>query len=116
MKITRYSDAKHYIAPKHYDMRSMRLQGFEEGGPENFWTGLSHFLPGGGAEMDDSPVEKVYVVLAGTLTISTLAGEFELGYMDSCCIASSENRAVKNNGNAVASMLVIMPYTSKVAT
>ncbi len=113
MKVTRFGDAKHYAAPKHYDMRSMRLQGFESGGPEQFWTGLSHFLPGGGAEMDESPLEKVYVVLAGCLLITTAQGETELGYMDSCCIAGGEARAVKNRGNGIATMLVIMPYPPK---
>jgi mannose-6-phosphate isomerase-like protein (cupin superfamily) len=113
MKVTRFSDAVHYVAPKHYDMRSMRLQGFESGGPENFWTGLSYFLPGGGAEMDESPLEKVYVVMDGKLTITTANGEVELGYMDSCCIPGGENRSVKNMGNSIASMLVIMPYPPK---
>jgi hypothetical protein len=30
--------------------------------------------------------------------------------MDSCCIPGGEIREVKNKGNAVASMLVVMPY------
>ena len=51
MKITRYNDAKTYESPKHYDMRGFRLQGFEDGGPNFAWTGMSHFLPGGGCEM-----------------------------------------------------------------
>ena len=44
MKVTRFADAQPYVAPYHYEMRSLRLQGFEPGGPETFWTGLSHFL------------------------------------------------------------------------
>lgn len=110
MKVTRFGDAPHYVAPNHYDMRSMRLQGFEPGGPETFWTGLSHFLPGGGAGPDSSPLEKVYVMLTGELTITVGGTDTVLRAMDSCCIPGGEVRAVKNNRNDIASMLVVMPY------
>ena len=110
MKVTRFADAQPYVAPNHYEMRSLRLQGFEPGGPETFWTGLSHFLPGGGAGPDASPLEKVYVVLAGELAITVAGVEVVLEAMDSCCIPGGETREVKNKGNAVASMLVVMPY------
>ena len=115
MKLTRFADAKAYVAPNHYDMRSLRLQGFEPGGPEAFWTGLSHFLPGGGAGPDVSPLEKVYVVLAVELAITVDGVETTLQAMDSCCIPGGEAREVKNKGNAVASMLVVMPYPSSKA-
>ena len=110
MKVTRFADAKHYVAPNHWDMRSMRLQGFEPGGPEHFWTGLSHFLPGGGAGPDATPLEKVYVVLSGQLTVTAGETTVVLGRMDSCCIPASVMRSVKNNGNDVATMVVVMPY------
>jgi quercetin dioxygenase-like cupin family protein len=110
MLIKRFGQAQAYEAPNHYDMRSLRLQGFEFGGPENFWVGLSHFLPGGGAGPDSSPLEKVYVVLAGALTIKTADTEAVLGPMDSCCIPGGEVREVKNHGNEVATMVVVMPY------
>jgi quercetin dioxygenase-like cupin family protein len=110
MKVTRFADAKPYVAPNHYEMRSLRLQGFEPGGPEKFWTGLSHFLPGGGAGPDSSPLEKVYVVLAGEIMVKTADQEVVLKPMDSCCIPGGEVREVKNLGNDVATMLVVMPY------
>ena len=110
MKVTRFADAKPYEAPNHYEMRSLRLQGFEPGGPEKFWTGVSHFLPGGGAGPDSSPLEKVYVVTAGELTIKVGDVETVLRKMDSCTIAAGEVREVKNNRNDVATMLVVMPY------
>ena len=115
MKITRFGEAPPYEAPNHRDMRALRLQGFAPGGPEKFWVGLSHFLPGGGAGPDSSPLEKVYVVLAGAVTVRTPAGEAVLGPMDSCCIPGGENREVKNHGNEVATMLVVMPYPPKSA-
>lgn len=110
MKLTRFADAKPYVAPNHFEMCSLRLQGFEAGGPEKFWTGLSHFLPGGGAGPDSSPLEKVYVMLAGELTVKVGEQEIVLRAMDSCCIPGGETREVKNNGNGVATMLVVMPY------
>lgn len=110
MLVKRFVDAKAYEAPNHYHMRSLRLQGFEPGGPTCSWVGLSHFLPGGGAGPDSSPLEKVYVVLAGALTVRTGGEEFSLGPLDSCCIPGGETREVKNLGNEVATMLVVMPY------
>jgi quercetin dioxygenase-like cupin family protein len=110
MKVTRFADARPYVAPHHFEMRSLRLQGFEAGGPLTFWTGLSHFLPGGGAGPDASPLEKVYVVLAGELTVTAGGEEVVLHAMDSCCIPGGESREVKNHGNHVATMLVVMPY------
>ncbi|WP_425228945.1 cupin domain-containing protein [Sphingomonas sp.] len=116
MEITRFADARPYTAPKHHDMRGLRLQGFDASGARFAWTGLSHFLPGGGAEMDASPLEKIYVVLDGAVTIELGNGATErLGKFDSCFIPGGEARAIRNEGNAVASMLVVMPYPEAAA-
>src|SRR5580658_9872550 len=84
MLVKRFADAQAYEAPNHYDMRSLRLQGFEARGPKSSWVGLSHFLPGGGAGPDASPLEKVYVVLAGALTVRAGGEDVTLGPLDSC--------------------------------
>jgi len=111
MEVTRFNQARRYDAPKHFDMRSLRLQGFEASGARFAWTGLSYFLPGGGAEMDSSPLEKIYVVLDGAITIELGDGSTEtLSKLDSCLIPAGEARAIRNEGNAVATMLVVMPY------
>ena len=111
MDITRIEEARRYEAPKHFDMRSLRLQGFEASSASFAWTGLSHFLPGGGAEMDESPLEKIYVVLAGEVNIELASGEkHTLGPLDSCFIPGQEARAIRNESNSVATMLVVMPY------
>jgi quercetin dioxygenase-like cupin family protein len=52
----------------------------------------------------------VYVVLAGAITVRTAGGETTLVPFDSCCIAPDEVREVINLGNAVGTMLVVMPY------
>ena len=111
MEITRFEDARRYDAPKHFDMRGLRLQGFDASSSSFAWTGLSHFLPGGGAGMDASPLEKIYVVLEGEVTIELSTGEKHcLSRLDSCFIPGGESRAITNESNSVASMLVIMPY------
>ena len=114
MHITRIADAKRYDAPKHFDMRSLRLQGFDASKTDFGWMGLSHFLPGGGAEMDSGPIAKMYVVLEGEVTIELASGETHvLRKLDSCYIAAGEARAIRNAANSVASMLVFMPYPPK---
>ncbi|AYQ44364.1 cupin domain-containing protein [Burkholderia aenigmatica] len=115
MIVTRIGEARRYEAPNHHEVCALRLQGFAPGGPESFWVGLSHFLPGGGAGPDSSPLERVYVVLAGEVTVRTGAQEVVLGPLDSCTIPSDEVREVRNNGNDVATMLVVVTYAEAVA-
>ena len=110
MLVARFSDAQPYEAPNHRDVRSLRLQGFTEGGPANQWVGLSHFLPGGGAGPDASPIEKVYVILEGEMTVIVDGRETVLRRLDSCTIPANESREIVNRSNAVCSMLVVMPY------
>lgn len=110
MHITRHQDAKPYDAKGHFDMVGLRLQGFDVSPSKNFWVGLSHFLPGGGAESSASSAEKIYVVLSGELTVITDQGEDMLGPMDSCYLADGERRSIVNRANTPASMLVIMSY------
>lgn len=115
MRIRRFDEVHAYQAPNHRDVCGLRLQGFDEAGPQNFWVGLSHFLPGGGAGPDSSPQEKVYIVLAGAITIRTADAEYTLQPLDSCCIAAHEEREVINRGNTVGTMLVVMPYMKEAA-
>jgi mannose-6-phosphate isomerase-like protein (cupin superfamily) len=110
MHVKRFADAQPYQAPNHFDVKSLRLQGFEPGGPAGYWVGLSHFLPGGGAGPDSSSLEKVYVVLSGKLTVRSDGREVSLGTLDSCCIPGGKTREVTNLGNEVATMIVVMPY------
>ncbi|MDR3515859.1 MAG: cupin domain-containing protein [Azospirillaceae bacterium] len=110
MKIRRINEAPVYEAPNHYAMRSLRLQGFDPEGPTKFWTGLSHFLPGGGAGPDSSPLEKVYVILAGEMTVKCDGLETVLHPLDSCFIGPDEEREIVNHTNSVTTMLVVMPY------
>jgi mannose-6-phosphate isomerase-like protein (cupin superfamily) len=110
MQVTRIEDAKSFESPKHYDCRPLRLQGFDASDAKNFWVGMTHMLPGGGCERDATPLEKVYVVVSGELTIVTDEGETVLRPYDSCYIAPEEARAIENRTNLPASMIVVLPY------
>ena len=110
MHVKRFEDAKPYEAPNHHGVVGLRLQGFEEGGPENQWLGLSQFLPGGGAGPDSTPFEKVYVVLDGEMTVETGGATTVLKKYDSCTIAPGEVRTIENRSNHVCTMLVVIPY------
>jgi quercetin dioxygenase-like cupin family protein len=110
MQVNRLGDAKPYEAPKHFDCTALRLQGFDASEAQNFSVGLSHFLPGGGVELDATPLEKVYVCTEGEITIVTEQGEATLGRYDSIYLAPNEARAIENRTNLPASMVVVMPY------
>lgn len=110
MLIKRFAEAQPYEAPNHFDIKALRLQGFEDGGPTHFWVGLSHILPGGHAGPDATPLEKVYVVLAGQVTVIAEGQQHVLEPLDSVRIAPNIERKVLNGGNAVATMLVVLPY------
>ena len=114
MKKVELKDVKPYEAPGHFKMVALRLQHKETTGIETFWVGLSHFLPGGGAEMSADNVEKVYFVLSGTVTVTTPEGEiFVLNPTDSLYIPAGEKRYLVNKANSPASMLVIAGYPKK---
>jgi glyoxylate utilization-related uncharacterized protein len=110
MEITRYDEAPSYEAPGHFDVYGLRLQGFEVTKTRNFWMSISHFLPGGGCEYGTTPIEKVYFVLDGEVTIKTEEGEVVLKKWDSIYLAPNETRSILNKTNSPASMLVAMPY------
>lgn len=110
MHVKRFADAETYDAPNHWGVVGLRLQGFEDGGPENQWIGYSQFLPGGGAGPDSTPFEKVYVVLSGEMTVIIDDDETVLGPMDSCTIAPNEVRKIENRSNHACNMLVVIPY------
>jgi len=110
MLVKRFADAEPYEAPNHWDVSGLRLQGFEDGGPENQWVGFSQFLPGGGAGPDSTPFEKVYVVLEGEMTVTVDGKDTVLAAMDSCTIPGDEVRKIENRSNNICKMLVVIPY------
>jgi glyoxylate utilization-related uncharacterized protein len=110
MRVTRIADARGYEAAGHFGMAALRLQGQEASPTQDFWVGLSHFLPGGGAERSASTLDRVYVVLDGEVTVTTDTEETVLYRLDSVFLPGGEGRALANRTTLPASMLVIMPY------
>jgi len=110
MKKVTLKQAKPYEATGHSNMVALRLNGRDETGAQKFWVGLSHFLPGGGAEFGVTPAEKYYFVLDGEITVKTAKDEITLGPWDSVYIAPNEGREIINKTNKPASMLVVISY------
>jgi quercetin dioxygenase-like cupin family protein len=110
MHVTRLAEAMPYEAPKHSAISTLRLQGWNVSPTKSFWVGLSQILPGGGAEWDATPLEKVYVVLEGEVTVRSEGGVACLAELDSCWLEPGEARSVENRTNRTATMLVVMPY------
>ncbi|MBB1604085.1 cupin domain-containing protein [Variovorax sp. UMC13] len=113
MHVTRFENAPVYEAPNHFDMRCLRLQGKEAGPSEQMWMGLSQILPGGRTGLDGSPMEKLYLVLEGRLTV---IGEHdgrteahELGPYDSCRFAPGEKRQLENRSQRPVLVALVMP-------
>ncbi len=113
MHVTRFKDAKPYFPPGHNDMRCLRLQGHEAGPAEQLWLGVSQLLPGGHTSLDASQLEKYYVVLEGELVVENGAERVVLQQWDSCRVAPGEKRALKNETNRAATVLLSMPLPPK---
>lgn len=104
-------ECKPYDAAAHFGCTSLRLQGKDESGCTKFWMGLSHFLPGGGAEFGASPTEKIYFVLEGEVTVIDKDDKkYVLKKGDSIFIGADEGRSIINETNLPASMLVVINY------
>jgi quercetin dioxygenase-like cupin family protein len=108
MFVTRVGDAKPYTAPAHFDVSTLQLQGLASNPTHSFTVGLTHLLPGGGAAEGAAPIERVYVVLTGEITVRMGDAVHVLGPLDSIHIDRSESRSVKNETNLPASMLVVI--------
>ena len=102
-----------YEAPGHYGVSCMRIHGKEETGAQKFWIGQSVFLPGGGAEWayEDNPLEKVYFVLEGEMTVTDKDGnKYVIHKNESISFPPNEGRGLKNESGKPAKMLVIINY------
>lgn len=110
--VTRFNECKPYYPPKHdAQVHAMHLQHKSMGCDAPYWVGCSYYLPGSKAEMATSPLDKIYVVLEGELTVEMEGREsIKLNKGDSIWIGPDETREVRNETNAVTTMLVIMPY------
>ena len=63
-----------------------------------------------------TPVEMVYLVLEGQMTVTVGGAEVLLRPMESGTIAPGEVREIVNRSNPVCKIVVVMPYPAKSAS
>ena len=114
MHVTRLNQAPEYVAPNHFDMQCLRLQGKEAGPAVQLWMGMSILKPGGHTTLDESAIEKHYMVLQGELTLVSELDGVEtreiLKVWDTCRFAPGEKRQIFNHSNSEARILLAMPF------
>ena len=111
-KVTKAEEANTYYPPAHHDVRCTNLHQPSQVDNGEISLGLSHFLPGGGADMGPCPVEMFYYIISGEMTITTLDDGVEVDHVlhagDTIHYAKGCQRAAKNTGIVTAQMLVCL--------
>ncbi len=103
MQVCKAGQGKPYEAPAHRGQYGAHY--FKADGTSKLTISVSHFLPNGGADFGAVP-ELAYYVLSGSITVSGKSEEHVLNAGDLVHFAAGEERAVKVNGQAPASLLV----------
>lgn len=106
MKVIRKGQGEPYEAPKHFNYWSMSK--LRPDLSQRLEVGVSHFLPGGGAEMSSSPMERAYYVLSGSILVKGKNEEHTLVPDELIYIAANEERSFQNQGTTPATILVIL--------
>lgn len=107
MRVTRIADAEPFAPVGHEGVGPVRLQGGSNTPTEKFTVALSHYLPGGEAQLAPQDAETVYVLLSGELVMAADGAEETLVANDSVHFTEGTLRTVQNRTNLPASMLVI---------
>ncbi|MEU3735170.1 cupin domain-containing protein [Streptomyces sp. NPDC033538] len=109
IEITQLTQAQPFQPVGHHGVGPVHLFGGEhyDGAVT---VALSHYLPGGRADLSPVPAETLYVVLTGTLTLIDADGaSYVLEPFDSARLTAGTVRGVENRTNLPAGMLVIRP-------
>ena len=107
-------DCEGRTPPHHFDMRTFPLVE-KQAGQGDLALSVSYYLPGGGAEFGPQPVEVIFYVLDGVISIETDSGDITLEQGQAVHIHKGENKGVHNRTNAPASMLVIAKVPDEMA-
>ncbi len=105
MKVVQHGQGINYQAKGHFSCYPMNKLVVEKD-TRRLTVGMSHFLPGGGAEMSSSPKERAYYVLSGSIKINGKNEEYVLCPGDLIYIGPGEERAFTVLGNEPATILV----------
>jgi quercetin dioxygenase-like cupin family protein len=106
-RLHRAGDARAFQPEGHTGVSPVRLTGTAP--EETISVVLSNYEPGAHAERSPVPVDTVYVVLTGRLTVSLENDQIELSRLDSLFLSVGCVRAVDNLTTEPASMFVIRP-------
>lgn len=107
--IAQFDQGQRFQPPGHLGVGPVHVFGGQD------YTGaitvaLSHYLPGGSADLSPVPAETVYLVLSGTLSLTDGDGiTHTLNTLDGARLTTGTMRSVENRTNLPASMLVIRP-------
>lgn len=112
-KVTRANEAEDYEAPGHYEVRTTRLHNPNDVNEGTIVHGLSHFFPGGGANVAPANFEMIYYVIEGKMSVelfddNDVSSTFVLNPGDSVHFGKGTKRGCKNTGVTNAQMMTIM--------
>ena len=110
---TEGSTVYEYTAPGHYDCKTTRLHDKTGGGAneaENcqMIMGITYFQPGGHTDYGANPLESIYYILEGEMTLKTEDGETVLHAGDSFHCGGGVAKSVTNTGDTVCLMQVCL--------
>ena len=113
MKVVRLADAFEYPVTGHFDMRALRLHNKETSNTVDYTLGLSHFLPGGGANVAPANFEMIYYIISGEMTVELYddndnCEKVVLHAGDSVHFGKGTKRGCLNTGIVSAQMMTIM--------
>ena len=95
-------------AKQHFGQTGITKVSQEEGS-RRLHVSVSHFFPGGGAEMYASPTERIYFGIAGSLIVRNKNGdEYVVEPGDVLYIPPGEERSIEAAGTEPATMLVVI--------
>jgi quercetin dioxygenase-like cupin family protein len=102
-----------YSAAGHYECVPTRLHDIDGAGANDIEggkiiMGITYFVPGGSTEFTSNPMESIYYILTGEMTLKTEDGETVLHAGDSFHCVGGVNKSVRNTGTEVCQMLVVL--------
>ncbi len=102
-----------YTAPGHNECVPTRLFDIDGAGANDIEggkmiVGITYFAPGGGTDFGGNPLESVYYILTGEMTLKTAEEETVLKAGDSFHCAGGVEKSVFNSGEEVCQMLVCL--------
>ena len=102
-----------YSAAGHYECVPTHLHDVDGGGANDIEggkiiMGITYFVPGGSTDFAANPLESIYYILTGEMTLKTEDGETVLHAGDSFHCVGGVAKSVTNTGTEVCQMLVVL--------